>query len=236
VAGVLVAVAVATATLASLDAAAGPVKGRLTGQDKLLPEVYVEAAKPDMHRFTWREPSPSVRAEFRALTANLSRDVCVAALGQGAGPPGEPRLIRVTGGHTVPTTIVVTPGTRLSFENRDPFTHRLYAVGVAAWKAENQASGARREWGAPPGQGRYEFRDELTPSLRFYVNVEPNVADIAYPGRDGAFAMRDLPGGEYTLQAFFNGKKVGRGMSVTAKDRLLVDIKELPVGEGGSAP
>jgi hypothetical protein len=35
---------------------AGPIKGRITGQDKLLPDVYVEASKPDAHRFTWREP------------------------------------------------------------------------------------------------------------------------------------------------------------------------------------
>ena len=215
-------------------AEAGPVKGRVTGHEKLVPEVYAEAAKPDARRFTWREPSPTVRAEFRALSANPSRDLCVAALGSGNAPAGEPRLIKVTGGHSIPTTIVVSPGTRLSFENRDPFVHRLYVVGQAAWKAENIAPAARREWTAPGGQNRFEFRDEATPSLRFYVNVEPQVVDVAYPGRDGNFALRDLPGGDYTLQAFFNGRRVGRPVSVSAKDRLLVEVKDaLAVGEGG---
>lgn len=213
---------------------AGPVKGRITGQEKLVPDVYAEAAKPDARRFTWREPSPTVRAEFRALSANPSRDICVAALGAGNAPAGEAKLIKVTGGHAIPTDIVVTPGTRLSFENRDPFPHRLYVVGQAAWKAENIAPAARREWTAPGGQGKFEFRDEATPSLRFYVNVEPQVVDIAYPGRDGNFAMRDLPSGDYTLQAFFNGRRVGRPLSVSAKDRSLVDLKDaLVVGEAG---
>src|SRR5580698_7289345 len=183
---------------------AGPIKGRITGQDKLLPDVYVEASKPDAHRFTWREPSPTVRAEFRNLTGNPSRDLCIAALGKDNAPAHDATLIRVTGGHTIPTTIVISPGTRLSFENRDPFPHRLFVVGNATWKAENQETARRREWTAPPGAGRYEFRDELFPSVRTFVVVEPQVLEIAYPGRDGAFGM-NLPAGDFVLKAYFAG-------------------------------
>jgi hypothetical protein len=212
---------------------AGPLKGRIVGQDKLIPDVYVEAARPDAHRFTWREPSPTVRAEFRALSGNPSRDLCIAALSAN-GPPAaahEPILIRVTGGHTIPTTIVVSPGTRLSFDNRDPFPHRLYVVGNAGWKAETMETTRRREWSAPPGAGRYEFRDELFPSIRTFVVVEPQVVDIAYPGRDGAFGMT-LPAGDFVLKAYFGGKQVGRAVSVASKERQLLDIKEpLNVGE-----
>lgn len=234
------AVALAAAALLAFaplgDAVAGPVRGRVSGHEKLVPEVYAEAAKPDARRYTWREPSPTVRAEFRNLSANPSRDLCIAALGQGNAPPHEPILVRVTGGHTIPTTLVVSPGTRLSFENRDPFPHRLYGTGQAAtMKAETMNAAGRREWTAPPGQGRFEFRDELAPSLRFFVMVEPQVAEIAYPGRDGAFTM-NLPTGEFTLQAFFNGRRVGRAVNVTAKDKVLVELKDpLAVGEGGDA-
>ncbi len=212
-------------------ALAGPVRGRITGQDKLLPEVYVEASKPDAHRYTWREPSPTVRAEFRSLTANVSRDLCIAAMSSGNAPPHEPILVRVTGGHTVPTTLVIPPGTRLSFENHDPFVHRLYQVGNDQWHADDLNSGAHREWTAA-GAGKYEFRDQLVPSVRMYVVVDPQVADVAYPGRDGAFAM-NLPGGEYVLKAFFNGKQVGKPVSVTVKERGNLELKEpLNVGEG----
>jgi hypothetical protein len=210
---------------------AGPVKGRIAGQEKLIPDVYVEAAKPDAHRFTWREPSPTVRAEFRQLSGNPSRDLCIAALGSNNAPAHEPILVRVTGGHTIPTTIVVSPGTRLSFENRDPFPHRLYVVGNAVWKAENQETTRRREWSAPPGAGRFEFRDELFPSVRTYVVVEPQVIDIAYPGRDGAFGM-NLPGGDFVLKAYFGGKQVGRAVNIGTKERATLDLKEpLNVGE-----
>jgi len=218
--------------LASGTAAAGPLRGRITGQDKLLPEVYAEAAKPENHRFTWREPSPTVRPEFRSLAANPSRDVCIAALTSANAAPHEAILIRVTGGHTIPTTIVVTPGTRLSFENDDPFPHRLFVVGSDSWRADDLNPKATRDWTAT-GPGRVEFRDQLFPSVRSFVVVDPQVVDVAYPGRDGTFQM-SLPGGEYVLKAFFNGKQVGRAVNVTLKDRPALDLKDpLNVGEGG---
>jgi len=227
------------AALPSLSATAwaGQVKGRIDGQDTLIPAVFVEASKPDSHRFTWREPSPTVRAEFRALTANPSRDVCIAALAEAPPPPHDPILVRITGGRTLPTTLVVSPGTRLSFENHDPFPHRLYIVSSTTWRAETIDSNRHREWTAPPGKGRFEVRDELFPSVRSFVNVEPLVAAIAFPGRDGAFAL-DLPAGNFTLRAYFDGHPVGRALSVTTKDKGLVELKDpLSVSEAGkSAP
>lgn len=224
------------AAVALLDAQAsgGQVKGRIDGQETLIPAVFVEAAKPDSHRFTWREPSPTVRAEFRALTANPSRDVCIAALATTTPPPHDPILVRITGGRTLPTTLVVAPGVRLSFENHDPFPHRLYIVGSTTWKAETIDSSRHREWSAPPGQGKFEIRDELFPSVRSYIVVEPQVVGIAFPGRDGAFAL-NLPAGDYTLKAYFDGHPVGRPVSVAAKDKALVELKEpLPVSESGA--
>ncbi|MDB4997546.1 MAG: hypothetical protein JWM74_4978 [Myxococcaceae bacterium] len=226
-------IAVAGGAWCSRSAEAGPVRGKITGQDKLLPDVYVEAAKPDAHRYTWREPSPTVKAEFRNLSANPSRDICIAALTSGTAPPHEPILIKITGGHTIPTTIVIAPGTRLSFENHDPFPHRLYIVGNDAWKPEDLNAGAHREW-TPVAAGKVEFRDQLIPSVRTYVVVDAQVADIAFPGRDGSFGMT-LPAGDYVLKAFFNGRPVGKPINVAAKERPALEIKEpLNVaGEGG---
>jgi len=143
--------------------------------------------------------------------------------------------VRITGGRTIPTTLVVAPGTRLSFENHDPFPHRLYIVNSPVWKAETIDSGRHRDWSAPPGQGRYEIRDELFPSVRSYVVVEPQAVDVAFPGRDGAFAL-NLPAGEYTLKAYFDGRQVGKPISFTSKDKGFIDLKDpLPVG-GGEKP
>jgi plastocyanin len=211
-------------------AVAGQVKGRITGQEKLIPDEYVEASKPDSHRFTWREPSPTVRAEFRALSGSPSRDLCIAALSTSNAATHDPILVRITGGHTIPTTLVISPGTRLSFENHDPFPHRLFAVSNPAWSAETIESGRHREWSAPSGAGRFEFRDELFPSVRSFVVVDPQVAEIAYPARDGAFTM-NLPSGEFVLKAFFGGKQVGRAVNVVSKDRTLELRDPLNVGE-----
>src|SRR5207248_193847 len=123
----LLGVLAVAATLAVTGNAAGPnVKGKISGQEKLVPEVYAEATKPESRRWTWREPSPSVDSKYRTLSASPSRDICIAALsspGQGAQ---EAIRMTVTGGRVFPTTIVVAPGTQLVFKNFDPFKHRLY--------------------------------------------------------------------------------------------------------------
>ncbi len=215
------------------DASAGQVRGKIKGANKLLPAVYADAAKPDSHRYTWREPSPTVRQEFRALSANPSRDICIAAISSGQAQKHDPIQITLTGGHTIPTTIVVSPGTLLSFVNHDPFPHRLFQVGNDSFKAEETSANGRRDWTAS-GPGRYEFRDELFPTVRFFVVVDPGVVEVVYPGRTGSFAFHDLPDGDYYLKAFFEGKPVGKPVAVVAAKRT-VDIKD-PIDVGEEAP
>ncbi len=221
-------VALAATCLSGSALAAGTLRGRITGFEKLIPDVYAEAAKPEAHRYTWREPSPTVRPEFRVLAAMPSRDICLAAMASAAPPPMPPVLVRITGGRSMQTTLVVSPGTKLVFENRDPFPHRLTQKDL---KVELNA-GAKNEWTAP-GPGRYEFRDELVPSLRLFVVVEAQVAATVFPGRDGVYALPNLPPGEYMLKAFFQGKQVGKQVSILVRDKVPTDIKEpLNVGEG----
>lgn len=205
-------------------AGAPNVKGKITGQDKLLPEVYAEAAKTESHRWTWREPSPSVQAQFRVLSANPSRDLCIAATSSGNAAAQEAIRMTVTGGRVFPTTIVVSPGTPLAFKNFDPFKHRLYVVGNQSFKAEDMNAGQVRSWSAV-GAGKYEIRDELFPTVRTFVIVDPQVVQVAYPGRDGAFGLT-LPAGEYVLKAFFQGKQVGKPIPVNAKEKSTLELKD----------
>jgi hypothetical protein len=214
-------------------AAAPNVKGKISGQEKLIPDVYAEAAKPDSKRWTWREPSPSVDQKFRALSANPSRDICVVATSSANQGPGEAIRMTVTGGRVVPTTIVVTPGTQLAFKNFDPFKHRLYIVGQATMKPEDLQPNAVRSW-APPGAGKFEVRDELFPSVRTFVIVDPQTVAAVFPGRDGAFGF-SIPNGDYVLKAFFNGKQVGKSVPFAAKDKAFEMKEPLNVGEGADA-
>ena len=192
------------------------VKGKLLGLEKLMNPVWNEAKETGSHRFSWREPSPTVRAEFRNLFAYAPKEVCVAAVGTSPqAPPGLPLLITVGGGRTTPVTVVVVPGTRLRFENRDPFPHRIYAVGQSTFPPGDMAAMSGRDWLAP-APGKYEIRDELSPSIRSYIVVEPNVAAISYPNQQGQFSFpQSLPPGEYTLRAFFSGAPVGVPKTVT---------------------
>ncbi len=212
----LVAVAVALAVAAALTCAggviageAGKVKGKVTGLEKLVPDVYSESADSKNHRYNWREGSPTVPAQHRALYGSPSKEVCLAAFGGGNANPFEPIKVKVTGGRTNPAMLVVPPGTRIQFLNVDPFPHKLFQVNEPKWAPNVTGPGSNRDWtaGSP---GRYEIRDELFPSVRTFVVVEPQVSAIGYPSRGGDFSIDKLAPGEYTLRAYFNGKPVGK--------------------------
>jgi hypothetical protein len=204
-------------------ALAAQVHGKIAGAEKLLPDVYTEIAKAE-HRYTWREPSPTVKPEFRVLSANPSRDICIAAVSTNTASPHDPIQITVTGGRTVFTTLAVSPSTKILFVNHDPFNHRLYLVGNDTFKEAETTPGGSREWSAP-GAGRYEFRDKLAPTLRFFVVVDPGVVDVVYPSHTGTVTFKELPSGDYFLKAFFNGKQVGKPVQAVAT-RGSVELKE----------
>ncbi len=212
----------------------GLLRGKFVGWEKLQPQVYLDAARNDSRRYTWREPSPTVKQDFRKLSANVSRDVCIVALAAGS-PPHEhdPVSIKVTGGRITPATIVVSPGSRLSFKNFDPFPHVLYEVGNDKWAPNAVGPGSTREWGAI-APGEHVIRDELFPSVVMYVVVDAAAVEFALPDHEGSFGMA-LPPGDYTVKAFFDGKSVAREAVVHIGGGV-VDMREpmAAVGSGDS--
>ena len=237
-AGMKATLALAALLLVATAALAGDkqdVKGRITGNDKLIPDVYSEAAKPENHRWNWREPSPTVPPGARVLAGDPSREVCIAAFVPSPQPALQPVLVKVTGGRTIPATIVVTPGTRLSFKNVDPFVHSLFQVNEPKFGPIVTGVNSSREWTAPSTAARYEIRDTLFPSLRMYVRVETQVVGFVYPSaRDGSFTLQLAPG-DYVLKAFFAGNQVGKdvtGVHVVATGPF--ELKD-PIQVGGDA-
>jgi hypothetical protein len=208
------------------------LKGKVAGWEKLLPAPYIDAAKPESHRYTWREPSPTVKQDFRRLSANVSRDVCVVALGGGAAGAHEPQLVHVTGGRITPGTVVLSPGSRLSFKNADPFPHQLYEVGNSTWAPNPIAPGSKREWAAA-APGVHEIRDQLFPGIVMYIVVDEKAVDFAFPDRDGQFTL-NVPPGEYTLRAFFDGKPAGKGIENVRVSERGLELKE-PLAVGGDS-
>ncbi len=189
------------------------VKGHLEGASALLNPVWNEAKDAASHRFNFREPSPTVRADVRTLTAFLPKELCVVAIGDGAKANPQPLRVSLLGGRFSPVTLVIPSGQQIQLENRDPFPHRIYTVGQGGLPPGDMAPTKTRAW-TPPGPGKYELRDELSPSLRGYIVVEPKAVAIAYPNRAGDLAI-SLEPGQYTLRGYFNGEKVGTDLPVT---------------------
>ncbi len=219
--GLAVALLALVAAPASADAAR--VKGRLEGFRLLRNPVWVEAKDGANHGFSFREPVPTVRAEFRRPFPHIPKELCVALLAAVPQKAQPPVLVRVGGGRTTPVTIVVPPGTRLTFQNSDSFKHRLYGVDLKTFPAADQGQGAAREW-TVPGPGTYEIRDEAAPSVRMWIVAEATVASITYPSMKGEFALNVQEPGDYVLQAFFAGKKVGEALPVKV-DAADVELK-----------
>jgi hypothetical protein len=216
--------------LVPASAGAAKIRGRVEGFRNLLNPVWAEAKDPKQHGYSFREPVPTVRAEFRRLFPHAPKEICVAALAAAAQKAQPPVLVRIGGGRTTPVTLVAPPGTRLTFQNTDPFKHRLYGVGISAFQPNDTPRGGAREWSIP-GPGVFEIRDELAPSLRMWVVGEPNVAGIAYPSMKGDFALSVEEPGEYVVQAFFAGKKVGPAIPVTV-ETADIDLSKAPLKIG----
>jgi hypothetical protein len=132
-----------------------------------------------------------------------------------------------------PATIVLSPGSRLSFKNVDPFPHVLYELNNDKWAPNPTGPGSTREWAAST-PGLREIHDQLFPSVVAYVVVDPAAAEFAFPDREGNFSM-SLPPGDYSLRAFFDGKPVGKEVAgIRVGERGFLELRE-PLALGGDS-
>jgi hypothetical protein len=211
---------------AATSAEAADIKGTLSGYEHLRNPVWAEARLPENHGYSFREPVATVPVQLRQLFPLISKEICVVALGEGGKEP-KPLSVRVAGGRTTPVTVVVLPGTELRFKNSDPFEHRLFGVGSTVFPAAGMASGSVRKW-TVQGNGTFEIRDELAPSLRTWVVADARVAGSAHPNDDGKFSIEVDGPGQYTIQAYFAGAAVGPARTVNVGNRD-VDISASPL-------
>lgn len=216
---------VAAAATLPASAFAQKIIGTIEGFTHLENPVWKEARDPKKKGYTFRELVPTVPAEYRKLYPHIPKELCLAALGVEDQRALPNTLIRVGGGRTTPVTIVVPPGTKLVFQNTDPFTHRLYIPNDKSFPPSDTEKGNTREWSVPKA-GTFEIRDELAPSLRMWVVGEPKVAAITYPSINGEYQLKVPVEGEYQVQAYFSGNKVGAAVSAPVGNR---DVKVAPI-------
>ena len=194
------------------------VKGRVTGGELLMNPVWNEARDPNNHRYTFRAPSVTVNQKAKQLSAFLPKEVPIVVIGDGAKAASAAYEIQVSGGRTTPVTVVVPPGQSVQFVNRDPFRHTIYTKDTkqGGLPAEPMEKGKSRTW-TPPGPGVYEIRDELFPSVRSWIVVDPKAVASGYPDLKGEFQVGDIPLGTYKLQAYFNGKPTGAPLDIEVR-------------------
>ncbi len=142
---------------------AARVKGRFDGFRTLQNPVWAEAKDPKNHGYSFREPVPTVRAEFRRPFPFIPKELCIAAIASGAQKAQPPVLIRVGGGRTTPVTIVVTPGyaphlSEYRSVQAQDLRRRYQVVRVERDQAGRHARlvGARRGRVRDPRRGRSE--------------------------------------------------------------------------------
>jgi hypothetical protein len=212
------------------------VKGKISGGDKLLNPVWNEAKEPGAHKYSFREPSATVSDKARVLTGFFPKELCIVALGEKGAPLKVPYRVVIAGGRTSPVTLVVAPGQQIQFENQDPFPHKLYGVGGNGLQPGDIGPTKSRAW-TPPAPGKYEIRDQIAPSIRSWIVVEPRTVAVGYPDRKGEYQI-DLEAGKYGFRAYFNGEPVGTELpvNVTGKgdEQPLKDL--LALGDAASAP
>jgi hypothetical protein len=206
------AITLALVAVPGMAFAAVTAKGKLSGADKLLNPVWNEAKDPNAHRYTFREPSPTVRPDVRTLMGHLPKELAIVVLGEKGTAQKVPVTVTIAGGRTTPVTLVVPEGQVIQFENRDPFPHKIYDTGGKGLSPVETGTAKMRAW-TPPGPGKYEIRDEFAPSVRSWVVVEPRAMASTYPNRKGEFAI-DLEPGPHKLRAYFNGEPVGQELEV----------------------
>jgi len=96
------------------------------------------------------------------------------------------------------------------------------------------AKNATRRW-TPIEAGRYEIKDELTPSLSMWVVAEPSVAATTFPTAEGRFSLEVDDPGQYMLQAYFAGEAVGKPLAVVVEKRD-IDVSGRPLVLATKAP
>ncbi len=118
-----------------------------------------------------------------------------------SGAPAVAPTMGQRDGAFVPHTLWAAAGTTVTFENRDTVYHSVFCVTPAQrFDLGKYAPGERRQrLFTRPGPA--EVFCDIDPDETGFVFVTPNAA-ACRPAADGAFELRRLPAGRYTLRVW----------------------------------
>lgn len=118
----------------------------------------------------------------------------------GASPAMRPatKAIAMHDREFIPRLQVVTPGSRVSFPNEDPFRHNIFSTTPGAVFDLGLYPGGQSKDAAFNRPGAYAVYCNIHPRMTAFVVVAPSPW-YAQAGNDGRWSIAGVPAGRYTL-------------------------------------
>lgn len=158
----------------------------------------------------------------KGVRSNADAVITLEAPGLKLSPPAEPLKIDQKGFRFIPHVVVVQTGTTIRFLNNDPEPHNVYSpegrYNLGTWP-----TGDTRDYTFKK-PGVYTQLCNVHPDMLAYV-VVVDTPHFALTDAKGAFVIRNVPPGKYTLVAWHE-KKDGfeREVEVVAGKPLVLDL------------
>lgn len=199
----------ATPALPAAPAAAGAgnvaVRGTVTlnGKPPEAKEIDMSGVKECAAHHADPVPEPAIAVDDKGNLANVVVYVSGGLAQQTYDPPAEPAVLDQKGCMYVPHVLPVMVGQKITVKNSDAFLHNVHALATTNppfnFGQPNVDPGKPVE----PLKAAESFRVkcDVHPWMSAYV-VGVDNPFFAASGADGAFAISNLPPGDYTLTAW----------------------------------
>jgi plastocyanin len=172
-----------------------------------------------------RAAAPSVvsgTVVVKGVKSSADAVITLESPGLELSPPAEPVKIDQKGFRFIPHVVVVQTGTTIRFLNNDPEPHNVYSpegrYNLGTWPTGDTRDHVFKK------PGVYSQLCNIHPDMLAFV-VVVDTPHFAVTDAKGAFAIRNVPPGKYTLVAWHE-KKDGfeREVEVVAGKPLVLDL------------
>jgi len=186
-------------------ATAGTVSGKILFSGKAAPGKKVDMEEDPQCNKLHKTPviDQSVAVNKDGTVANVFVYIKGGLEGKKFVPPGNAAVMDQKGCWFVPRVLGVQTGQEFEVTNSDPVTHNIHP-----------RAHVNREWnqsqaeGSPPLQRRYtrpEIMIRVKCNIHAWMHAWIGVVENPYfavTGSDGAFELKNVPPGEYTIEAW----------------------------------
>lgn len=228
---------VAIVTAGMQLANAGNITGKVTLKGTPPPEKEIAQIKDDVN--CGKLHTEAVKTRFFVVGAGGElADVVVMLKGvpnaKSTGSSATPLVLDQKGCEYAPYVAAVQTGQKIVAKNSDPLMHNVHPSPVAAGNKEDNkaqfAGAADIAFEFPTAEDFLKFKCDVHPWMFSYITVVDHPY-FAVTGKDGAFIIKDVPAGNYTIVAMHRkaaAKGVEQQIEVTAdgaKTDFTLEIK-----------